>query len=762
MDGTSARQALALPHDKAVSDVVLPGPVHLGRQEWPDASPERAPDIYGSILWKRKGVMLATALAGVLIAVGIGLVQKPVYRARASVEVNSFNDTFLSLRDVAPTSTNSAADAYVQTQVRLLQSQGVMLRVIDRLKLRDRRVAEPTGRIGIWIKSAADWLHSVPVAQLKPLTPDDELLQRLSSMLVVRPLPGSRLIEVFFDSNDPKFAKDALDAVIAEYIDQNIAARLAETQKTQDWLGRQTRDLEGKLKESSQLLQSYVKDSGILIPSGKEKESPAEERFRQVQAELSRAQGERILKQSLYETATTTPLESLPALLNSGPLREYQLNLAELRRQQAQLSSSLTPAHYKMERIAAQIAEVEKALQKEWSKTLTLIRNDYEAAMKREKLLADQWTTQARVVSDQSAKAVRYDVLRRETDSRQRLYDTVLQKLHEATVASALNSTNIRVVDFPGLPASPYRPRLMMNAGIGLLAGSLLGLLIGLIRLRSDQRCVTPASVDAYLPVRELGVIPSASVETRDVFGDPRRFVSLKAHEQVELVTWQHKPSLLADSFRGSLVSLLHSYTNGDRPKVSTVTSPNSQEGKTTVTSNLGIALAETGRRVLLIDADLRAPRLSSVFEVPNDWGLSDILLSNDGIDAMPLESIVKPTTVPGLSLLPSGPSASSVTSLFYSERLSKLLTRFRQEFDTVLIDAPPVGVFPEARLIGQCSDGVILVTRSHRTSLDSYRAACETFMQDRIPVLGTIVNDWNPKRSGIKFKDYYRDYYHR
>jgi capsular exopolysaccharide synthesis family protein len=477
-------------------------------------------------------------------------------------------------------------------------------------------------------------------------------------------------------------------------------------------------------------------------------------------------------KQSLYATASTNPLESLPSLLNSGPLRDYQLNLAELRRQQAQLAASLTPGHYKMERLAAQISEVEKVLQKEWAKTLTLIRNDYETALKREKLLAEDWASQAQLVSEQSTKAVRYNVLKRQADSNQRLYDIMLQKLKEAALVSALSTTNIQVVDLPIQPSFPHRPQLLVNSGIGLLTGAALGLLLGFIRMRSEQQFVTPASADAYFPVRELGVIPNANADPGDAFLSKRETLHLRPNEQVELVTWQRKPSLLAESFRATLFSLLRTPPNGDcsrishsdgnRSRMSTVTSPGSKEGKTTVTSNLGIALVETGRRVLLIDADLRAPRLSAVFEVPNNWGLSDILLGNHVIDGVPLESLVKTTAVPGLFLLPSGPLVPNVSSLFHSTYLCKLLTRFRNEFDAVLIDAPPVGIFPDARLVGQHTDGVILVTRSHRTSLHSYHSACETLVQDRIRLLGTIINDWNPKRSGVNIKDYYSDYYHK
>jgi len=171
--------------------------------------------------------------------------------------------------------------------------------------------------------------------------------------------------------------------------------------------------------------------------------------------------------------------------------------------------------------------------------------------------------------------------------------------------------------------------------------------------------------------------------------------------------------------------------------------------------SNLGIALAEINRRVLLVDADLRRPQLHKVFDLPNSWGLSDLLREKNSLAELPLEALARPTQIPDLYVLPSGPGTVSISNLLYSPRLPELLERLRREFDTVLIDTPPMLQIADARVLGQFADAAILVLRAGQTSRDAALAAKERFAEDNIPLLGTILNDWKPSAAGGKYYDY-------
>jgi receptor protein-tyrosine kinase len=363
-------------------------------------------------------------------------------------------------------------------------------------------------------------------------------------------------------------------------------------------------------------------------------------------------------------------------------------------------------------------------------------------------------------VQRQTEKTTHYNVLKREVDTTQRLYDAMLQKLKEAGAASALRATNARIIDPATPPSRPFSPNLPLNLAIGLAAGLLGGLGLVLVQERSDK---VRRPGDATVELPELGVIPSArSDRAFPVRGLLRR----PKPGDLALVTWKQDSSLLSESFRAARASILFS-SDLNRPRslrfrgrILVVTSNEPMEGKTTVVTNLGVTLAETHRRVLLIDADLRRPKLHDVFDLCNDWGLSDLLSRPDALDSTPVESLARPTAVPNLFVLPSGPGAAGISSLLHSSNLSRLLRHLRTEFDLILIDTAPLTLYSDSRVLGRQSDGVVLVVRANRTSRDDLRNAHQRLVQDGIPVLGTILNDWRIDKTGSRaYGKYYKWY---
>jgi receptor protein-tyrosine kinase len=231
----------------------------------------------------------------------------------------------------------------------------------------------------------------------------------------------------------------------------------------------------------------------------------------------------------------------------------------------------------------------------------------------------------------------------------------------------------------------------------------------------------------------------------------PRDEASQQPLESLELVTWLRKSSVMSEAYRSAMTSILLS-GNGHTPQVLLVTSPSPQEGKTSVTSNLAIALAEINQRVLIIDADMRLPRLHTIFDLPNTFGLSDFLHERRPVEEYLEEELVRKTQIPNLYVMPAGPARSNLSRLVHSGRVKELLQRFRGRFDTILIDSAPVLTVPDARILGRSADAVILVIRAHRTQHESAFAAVRSFDEDGTPLLGTILNDWNPKSGSNGF----------
>jgi capsular exopolysaccharide synthesis family protein len=700
----------------------------------------------------RLGTMIAVTLLAVLAGVVLTLNESPTYQALATIELQSGNENMLDrIGDTDVGAPASSAD-FMQTQLKILQSRTLHERVIAKLKSTQRKPFAQPDQIASWCQALSLKFCSTP--QQKAIMMAPVTLQAKESDL-------SRIIELRADSSDPQMAADFANTLTSEYMEQNMEARWNAAQGAAGWLTKQLDELRAKLENSERELQNYSQASGLLYTD--DKSTIADEKLKELQTELSAAQAERLSKEAILSVATSNPVESLPQILDNDRLGEQQTTLADLKRQLAELSSTLTPEHYKVVRVQAQITELETSLSKQRADILRRIRIEYESALLHEKLVASRYEAQAALVTDLDRKAIYYNVLKQEVDTTRHLYDTLLQKVKEFSVASALQASNVRVVDSARPPLQPYKPDLARNMGMGLVTGLMLALGCVLLRERVDRSIKAPGEACFHLKLPELGVIPSillGAPESRPSEKDREskngngamvslgmsRYGAVGERDRVELVTWQDKGSPVAESFRNTLASILFSQQYEKRPRVILITSPGRGEGKSTSATNLAIALAEINQRVLLIDADVRKSTLHTLFDVPNTWGLSDLLRERTPLQDCPLEALARKTSIDSLYILPSGPGTLSVSNLLYSGRMSELLERARKDFDTIVIDTPPILYVADARILARLADAAVLVIRAGITMRDAAIAAKERFEQDGIPVLGIILNDWDLK----------------
>src|ERR1700730_6043558 len=709
---------------------------------------------YWNKLQKRKFAILACVAVGVLGGLIFSLFQTPLYRTRTSLEVDDLNENFQNLKDQDPTAGGAAAESYFQTQIKVLQSQDMLDRVIAKLHLADR-IAE-NDKKSFWSR----WTRRRAGDDRLSAVRQDELLRDVQQHLTVQAWGQTRMAEIYYEDREPQLAADFANTLVTEFISQSRESRWEATQGTAEWLTGHLNTLKKNLEISENQLQDYARSSGLVFTS--ENGNVADQKLQQVQEELSKAQAVLSDKQANYEIARNNPAESLPATLDDPTMRDYRQKLTELQRQHAELSSTLTPEHYKVRKVEAEIAELKQALEKERVNIMRRAGNEYQAAQRRERLLAHSYDEQAKTVSDVAGKSIRYSTLKHEVDTNRQLYDALLLRVKQAGFGAAMRLSNVLVVDTAKPPIFPYRPNFKVNAALGLLSGLFLGVAFVLVSERFNHSIESPGLSPSYLNLPELGVIPMAQDSSRRLDWFPAASASalqVKPSPKNGHPIKGHSP--MSEAYRGALSSILLPTLNGVGRQIIVITSPEAGAGKTTVTSNLGVATAETGRRVLLIDADFRRPRLHRVFDMPNSTGLTDLLRLNTPIETTPLKQLVQATKIPGLSLMTSGPTTNSPSTLLYSPRLVEFLERMGREFDVVLIDAPPMLQFADARVMGRYSDGVILVLRAGQTKWEAAMLACQRFDEDRTRVLGTILNSWDLKNhSRSAYSDAYSDAY--
>ncbi len=416
--------------------------LHLGRtapppsfniQMLPAPEPERkapaAPESLGlfeywHMLVRRKWMLLVIALGCGLVGWSIALLQPPMYEARTSLEIQGPNENFLNLKDLDPASLSgpSAAETYVETQSHILQDEGFVEKVVTQLGLDHRLNALRGPGILTRFRGAAGRGQALTAGAAH-----EAAVSAAVRNLSVHASGTSHIVDITFEAADPQLAADFANALADELIDQNINARLDAARRVSDSLGRQLVDLKANYERSASELQDYARTTGMVFNPDKGS-TLAEEKLRQIQEELSRTQADLAAKQSKYEQAKSAPPESLPEVLDNGPLKDDQIKLTELKRQLADMGSTFTSSYFKVKPLKAQIAEIEGIIAKERGNIVDRLRNEYEAAAMREKLVEQSYTRQNKIVSDEASRAVHYNVLKREVDTNRGMYEAGLQK----------------------------------------------------------------------------------------------------------------------------------------------------------------------------------------------------------------------------------------------------------------------------------------------------------------------------------------------
>ena len=730
-----------LRHAGRASSLELAYPA-AGNQPRPEAAVN-----YSALLRRHRSAVAIIVGATLLLSVLYTLVAHKVYQSEAILEVMGINQDFMNSKEVDPTSSQLTGDAYIETQTKLLQSPPVLQRTAQILGPRVPAAATPAEGEAVVLKMLDD-------AKVK--------------------VDGSSdLITLTVTGPEAQLTADTANTLTQQFIEQAQDARMYSAGNTNTFLTVQLSDARKKLQDAESDLQTYARQTGIVIPS-EAQESVAADKLRQIQTDLAKAEADEADTKSQVEIAHSSPVESMPQVLDDPTLRDNRARLADLRRQLADLSVTLTPANYKIQQLQAQIADLEQQSSHQRTNIISRLTVQNSETARRKQLLTAAYQQQLGVVSDQSSKEVRYNILKKEVDANRDIYQSMLQRVKEASIVSALKSSDIRVVSPALRPTSPYRPSLPLNLALGLLLGVTFSTCYILLRERNDASLRTPGQSVKHLNLPELAVIPSARIGNSERIPltlrnlnrvsnvlDARSGVAAGGKSAMldkELVQWSQDETMMADAYRSAITSILLSRVNGVGPRVILVTSPRPKAGKTTTVANLGISLAEIGRRVLLIDGDLRRPRLGKLFGLQFATGLSDVLL-DAGSGIITLDSVVHSSTVPGLYVLPGGSEPANISKLLHAAYLDTLVEAARSEYDFVLIDSPPMIGMADARLLSRNADGVILICRAGETSPEQLGEARQRLADDGTPVIGTILNGCDLRVEDPSYVNGYNSY---
>jgi capsular exopolysaccharide synthesis family protein len=675
--------------------------------------------------------VLAAAAAGCLVAGLISFLQTPLYRTHTLLEIQNINSDFMNMKQARPVSDESqdSADLLmdVETQAEVLQTAS--------LTENTKQEMRQAGLKPEWRPQPSLWAGLT--GKPKPPASFDSILYKVGKSVKVKPVGETRVIRVEVDAPSPALASAFANTLVREYVQENIKSHLQMSEAAENLTRDQLVAMRRKLDGSEQEMQNYANAHKLVYTS--ERQNISDDKLRQLQADLLHARTDLADKDAQRQMSLSGKTGSLPEIVKDTELRQLQSKLIELRRHEAELLTVYRPAHDEVKKVQAQISEMETAINEESGKVVAGIDNEYQETKQKEEALSAAWDKAVQDAAVGSQAAVQYDMLKHDVDSNLAAYQELLSKAKELGLAAAFRTSNVRVIDPAEPPPGTHSPNIPLNMGLGLGSGLLLGVGLLLVQERCNPNLRHPGEASIRLGVPELGTVLSVATGLR--LGLLHRSTPVLASGD-STDSGSYKPAA-TDDFRTILASILFSKAP---PKTIVVTSSAPQDGKTTVASNLASTLARAGRSVLLIDGDLRRPRVHTLFDVPNDFGFANLLESSgDEVEAL---KAVRDTSEELLKVLPSGSVSAAPADLLFQAELGRLLAIFRSRFDMVVVDSPPMMRFPDARLLGRAADGVILIARSNRTSRNAIALACERLRSDQARLLGVVLNDWSGELS--------------
>jgi len=705
---------------------------------------------YWRVIQKRRWTIIAFFFIVLITTAVATFTMKPIYRATVTLQINKENPQIVDFKEIFAVNTMDLD--YYQTQYKILESRSLAKRVIQPLKLSEhpeflKTPETPFQRWKADLQQSVTALFSSSPSNTGPSEAEKDtiLINRFLKKLKVEPIRNSRLVKIHFDSNFPDLSARVPDELAAAYLQQTLEARFNATEQARDWLTKQLEDLKAKVERAEEALQAFGSKHDII--SLEEKENVIIQRLNELNEILTKAEAERMGKEALYKQTKDRHFDSLPSILENKLIMDLKQVSIQIEAQYMKLSETFKPDYPEMVRLKTQMETIQKRLNNETEKIIASIKNDYESSLRRESLLRQSFEQQKARVMTMKEKAIQYNILKREADTNKELYKGLLQRMKEAGVSAGIMASNIQVVDKAELPTNPYKPNKRLNLILATVVGLFLGVGLAFFFEYLDNTIKTPEDVEQLIRLPSFGMVP-------DISSHRRRQLEKGATYPVELITHAHPKSMLSEAYRNIRTSILLSFSERP-PKRIAITSPNPSEGKTTTAINTAIALSQTGASVIIIDTDLRKPRIHKIFTEENGVGLSNFLSGNAG-----LEAIIKKTEIPNLYYIPSGPIPPNPSELISSNLFKSMLQSLDERFDHLVFDSPPVLGFADSIILSKFVDGMILVTTGGKTPRETLQRAKGMLLQVNAKILGVVINRVNIERSEYGYY-YYRYHYY-
>ncbi|MHC9419753.1 GumC family protein [Sphingomonas citri] len=703
----------------------------LTRPERDDASfvPHRSPILtqYMMMALRRKWTIIGAIVVCLMAAILFTLLATPKYTAVTQIEINREGTRILSNVENVQPETSTADQEFYQTQYTILASRAMADRVARELRLADDRHFFDVMGAKLVAESFTNGTSSLSRGQR-----EDAAAQILAAHVSVQGIRTSRLVNIEWTSPDPVLSAKVANTWATSFISYNLERRYDASSYARRFLEQRLEQLRQRLETSERQLVGYAQQQSIInVPVGGSdtggrtaERSLTVDSLAALNTSLSEATADRIKAESRLAGARSG---LLPEQLENATVNALRQRRAELTADYAKLMQQFSPEYPPAQAVAAQLAQVDRSLSREQQRVSTTVSTAYNDALGREKLLRAKVDSLRSDYLDQRRRGIQYNIFQREVDTNRELYNGLLQRLKEIGVSAGASENNISVIDGAELPTRPSFPRPFLNILAGLAMGTLLGLAIAFAREQIDETITDPADFERRMGLSMLGGVPEVAT-----------------HDPLEEL--RNPKSSLTDAYLSIQASLSFTTDHG-LPRSLIVTSTRPAEGKSTTAHAFAHVTGRSGRRTLLIDADMRSPSLHHNLGIANGDGLSAVL---SGI--IEPRQVIRPVDGLPFDVMTAGKSPPNAAELLRGHRLPELLEQLGREYDFIVLDSPPVMGLADAPIIASVAEATVFVMESRGVKARLAQIALERLRQAHAHIAGAVMTKLQFRKAGYGY----------
>lgn len=717
---------------------------------------------YLNVIQKFRWTVISALFIVVFSVAIIDFTAQSIYQATAKMIIEKDNPNIVSIQEVM--SIDASGTDYYQTQYKIIESRTVAREVIKRLQLDQSKefFPEPADHfLANLLRPMAEKIKSWRIA-LKDLmnkgkdipetnqTIDAELVDDFIEQISVEPIRNSRLVDINFEAKDPALAAEIANTISEAFIDHSLTTRLHAIKDALDWLNERITKERVRVEDAEKKLQAYREKHNIITEFSGEVETVTAQKLAELNTQVVDAESARVEAETKYKQALRlqdNPLisASIPEVIDNPLIQQIKKAEVDLYTKISELSEKYGSQHPKMLAAETELVTLQKRRINEVRRIIDSLNNAYEVTLAREKSLKEALANQKNEALSLNKKAIEYGVLKREAEGAREMYEVLIKRFKETSVTEDITTSNIRIIDQAEVPKDPIKPKKMRDLLLATVLGMMLGIGLAFFFDHLDNTVKNPDELEQRFNIPCLGMIPVFQNKDKsdDGMGVP------------ELVTTQLTKSTISEAYRSIRTKILFSSAELV-PKVIMFTSSMAQEGKTTTSANLAVTMAQAGSKVLLIDCDLRRPRVHHILGLHRDTGITNVLVGN-----CDLTDVIMETSIPNLYAIACGPIPPNPSELLGAKQMGKTLNVLKEKFDRIIIDTPPISAVTDAVVMAKYVEGVVIVVRAHQTKYELIQNALKNLTSINATILGAVLNDVDMEKNAYYYQNYYyQDYY--